>query len=81
MFSITEMETDLQPTDIFRNSQFSKLVIIKAKQWFSNNLKPYCIHYLSQLTDEENEHDPKECGSSSCAHQDDHLNIRLAFIA
>lgn len=71
----------MQSVDSLRNSQFSKLIIIKAKQWFSNNLKPYCTGYLSKLAYEENEHDPKEGGSSSRAHKDDHLDIWLAFIA
>lgn len=36
--------------------------------------------HLPQLADEENEHEPEECGCSSRAHQNDYLNVWPSFI-
>ena len=36
--------------------------------------------HLSQLADEEDEHDPEEGGGGARAHQDDHLNVGAALL-
>lgn len=48
--------------------------------WFlrkRSNVTPY----LPKLADEEDKHEPEERGCSSCAHQNDDLNIWLPFIS